>query len=87
MMPTGQFRPLALSEARTRPIIAQSDTTFWVIGGGLVGGDDLNLGLGSTAIDVLERGGDGFELLCGDTALALDGRFLASSLQDERQST
>ena len=47
-------------------------------------GDDFNLGQGSTAIDVLERGGDGFELLCGDTALALaDGRFLASSLQDE----
>ena len=33
---------------------------------------------------MLERGGDGFEQLCGDTALALaDGRFLASSLQDE----
>ena len=75
----------SLSEARTRPIIARDGTTFWVVGGGLVPGDDFNLGQGSTAIDVLERGGDSFELLCGDTALALaDGRFLASSLQDER---
>ena len=81
---TGTISAVGLSEARTRPIIARDGTTFWVVGGGLVPGDDFNLGQGSTAIDVLERGGDGFELLCGDTALALaDGRFLASSLQDE----
>ena len=81
---TGTISAIGLSEARTRPIIAQVGTTYWVVGGGLVPGDDFNVGQGSTAIDVLERGGDGFEQLCGDTALALaDGRFLASSLQDE----